>query len=220
MSTLAGAMPERDELRRGRVARARLGRPTDGKPAAARSARRQRARVAGDVDEHRRRVPATGLGVPRDRQRRAVDAVGRGAGDALRLREVRGRLLLAARVRSGSTRLSGAVPPIDGLRSSVRRAVIVTTAGPDDVSTVVGVIASDDEHGRVRVDGGPAAGDRPERARPRPATRAVAIAATTDRRLRATIASRSARTGRASSPIGPKRGRDERPGLDDLLRVP
>ena len=93
------------------------------------------------------------------------------------------------------TRLSGAVPPIDGLCSSVSSAVIVTTAGPPDVSTLVGVIASDTRTGALVSTAAPL---RPIAPKVTTATRqrAVEIATTTDRRLRATIASRSARNAR------------------------
>ena len=69
VSTLAGAIAERDELRRVGVARTGLHSTPDGKPAA-RGSRRHRAGVARDVDQHRRRVPVAGRRVPRDRQRR------------------------------------------------------------------------------------------------------------------------------------------------------
>ena len=97
-------------------------------------------------------------------------------------------------------RLSGAVPPIDGLRSSVIRAVTVTTAGPPEVSTVVGVTVSDRRTGRVRVDRGDARAIAPSETNAKRRAE-VAVAATTDRRRRAEPARRGGarRASRARS---------------------
>ncbi len=86
------------------------------------------------------------------------------------------------------TLLRGAVPPIEGLVSSVRRAVTVTTAAAADVSTVVGEIASETSTGALTSTAAPL---RPVAPYDTTASRsrAVVAAATTDRRLRATIPS-------------------------------
>ena len=84
------------------------------------------------------------------------------------------------------TRLSGAVPPIEGLVSSVRRAVTVTETGPADASTVVGVIASDTSAGALVSTAAPLRAMAPNE-NIATTTSAVAVAATTDRRLRAPI---------------------------------
>ncbi len=117
------------------------------------------------------------------------------------------------------------MPPIDGLCSSVRRAVIVITAGPADVSTVVGVMASDASTGAFV---STAAALRAIAPNETSATtpRAVTVVAATDRRRRApTVGTRRNRRSPSrciGSPIGPKWGRMSpyRPEVDELLRVP